>query len=67
MIRESVEHIHAALREQSRAMENASGFLVRISGRTQAHADTSASLGRATSDLLERASVLRESLSHFRV
>jgi methyl-accepting chemotaxis protein len=64
---ESVEHIRGALREQSRAMENASGFLVRISRRTQTHADTSAALVRATSDLLERANVLRESLSHFRV
>ncbi len=66
-IRESIGHIHGALREQSQAMENASGFLARIDGRTETHAETTAALGRATHDLLERAGVLRSALSRFRV
>ncbi len=66
-IRASIEHIHGALREQSRAMENASGFLARIDGRTETHVETTAALGRATQDLLERAGVLRSALHRFRV
>lgn len=66
-IRASIELIHGALRDQSRAMENASTSLSRIEDRTQTHSDTSAALGGTVHHLLERAGSLRAALSRFRL
>lgn len=66
-IRASIELIHGALRDQSKAMENASVSLSRIEDRTQTHADTSAALGGTVHHLLERAGSLRAALSRFRL
>jgi methyl-accepting chemotaxis protein len=66
-VRASIELIHGALRDQSRAMENASTSLSRIEDRTQTHSDTSAALGGTVHHLLERAGSLRATLSRFRL
>jgi methyl-accepting chemotaxis protein len=65
-VRDVVDRIHGALREQSEACRAASSFLEQIHARTRSHEDAAQHLEQATSALSNEASALRADLQQFR-
>ncbi|MEN8161147.1 MAG: methyl-accepting chemotaxis protein, partial [Myxococcota bacterium] len=65
-VRDVVERIHRALREQSEACGEAASFLEQIHTRTHAHEEAARQLESATSALSHEASALRADLQQFR-
>jgi methyl-accepting chemotaxis protein len=65
-VRDVVERIHAALREQSDACRSAVSFLEQIHDRTRTHDESAQRLDEATRTLQRQAALLRADLSHFR-
>jgi methyl-accepting chemotaxis protein len=66
-VRDVVDRIHGALREQSEACRTASSFLEQIHARTRLHEDAAQHLDQATSSLSHEASALRADLQQFRL
>jgi methyl-accepting chemotaxis protein len=66
VVRDVVDRIHGALREQSEACRTASSFLEQIHARTRLHEDAAQHLEQATSSLSHEASALRADLQQFR-
>ena len=65
-VRDVVERIHAALREQTDACRSAVSFLEQIHDRTRTHDESAQRLDEATRTLQRQAALLRADLSHFR-
>src|SRR5262245_16579693 len=65
-VRDVVDRIHAALREQSEACRSAFSFLEQIHARTRSHEDSAQRIAEATQTLRRQAGGLRTDLSHFR-
>ncbi len=65
-VRDVVDRIHGALREQSEACRDAASFLDQIHTRTRSHEDAVLQLERATTALAHEASELRSDLQQFR-
>jgi len=65
-VRDEVDRIHTALREQSEACRSAVSFLQQIHERTLSHDDSAQRLEHATRTLQHQAGRLRADLEHFR-
>jgi len=65
-VRDVVDRIHAALREQSEACRNAVSFLQQIHERTLSHDESAQRLGDTTRTLQHQAGGLRADLQRFR-
>jgi methyl-accepting chemotaxis protein len=66
-VREAVERIHAALREQSEACRQAVSFLGQIYQRTRSNEDSTRRMSEATQRLQQQADALREDVLRFRI
>jgi methyl-accepting chemotaxis protein len=66
-VRDVVDRIHSALREQSEACRSAVSFLEQIHARTRSHEDSAQRLEDATRTLRRQAGGLRADLQHFRL
>jgi methyl-accepting chemotaxis protein len=66
-VRDEVDRIHAALREQSESCRNAVSFLQQIHERTLSHDESAQRLGDTTRTLQHQAGGLRADLQHFRL
>jgi methyl-accepting chemotaxis protein len=66
-VREAVERIHAALREQSEACRQAVTFLGQIYQRTRSNEDSTRRMSEATQGLQQQADALREDVWRFRI
>jgi methyl-accepting chemotaxis protein len=66
-VRDVVDRIHAALREQSESCRNAVAFLQQIHERTLSHDESAQRLGDTTRTLQHQAGGLRADLQHFRL
>jgi methyl-accepting chemotaxis protein len=65
-VRDVVDRIHSALREQGEACRSAVSFLQVVHERTLSHDDSAQQLEDATRTLQHQAGRLRADLQHFR-